>query len=527
MTTPNVNVPVAMPAGGAEITSFKAKGEGKEDQSFMDVLSIADSAARTKAPDKDIRTDIKAPKETKAAEASKAKDAQDVKKDSSGQNDKNVRETTKTEKKEAVRDDAKTDTEIKEAVETVKDTIKDKLGITDEELAQVMETLGLTMADLIDPKAMTDIVAAVNEVTPVDIVADDALSGMVRELQSTVREVTSDLIQKLDVTPEEFKELKNTFAEKETDTTEYEVVSPNPEKTTTENTKDLEVIKDEADFKPERDTVRTPAEAVNQTEAQPDRTERISDENKGGQEVSLNVRVEDRRTQNAMTGGDQTEDQDQSKASPEDIFRSTGRARHTEARADMTAHNNNIFMQNLNTAVENTLEAITGTEAGMQRGTMADAMELIRQIGSQIRAVIDNETQSLQMQLHPQSLGRLNVELVSKAGQLTAQFEAENASVKAALETRLAELKETLEQRGVRVESVEVTVASHEFEQNLMGGGQSGAASEQPGGRARRTRSINLGDDEIPGIDGGEITEEERIARDMMAANGNSVDYMA
>ena len=98
MTTPNVNVPVAMSAGGAEITSFKAKGEGKEDQSFMDVLSIADSAARTKAPDKDIRTDIKAPKETKAAEASKAKDAQDVKKDSSGQNDKNVRETTKTEK---------------------------------------------------------------------------------------------------------------------------------------------------------------------------------------------------------------------------------------------------------------------------------------------------------------------------------------------------------------------------------------------------------------------------------------------
>jgi flagellar hook-length control protein FliK len=210
-----------------------------------------------------------------------------------------------------------------------------------------------------------------------------------------------------------------------------------------------------------------------------------------------------------------------------DILRSEGRARHTETRNETAAHNNNIFFQNLTNAVENTLDNMSVTEARTPASTIADAMDLINQINSQIRAVIDNETQSLSMQLHPQSLGRLNVELVAKAGQLTAQFEAENASVKAALETRIAELKETLEQRGVKVESVEVTIASHEFEQNLMGGEQSGTASEGSQGRGRRNRSINLNEAEKEGSEGEDAPEDEKIAREIMAANGNSVDFTA
>ncbi len=532
MTTPNVNSPVMIPAGGQEITSGRTKGE-REDQSFMDVLSMADSAAKTKAPEKNIGTDIKtnSPKETKKAEKTQP---EDVKKDSSGADNKEVRETAKTEKKENVREDSKTDNTVKEAVQDIKEEIEEKLDISDEELIQVMETLGLTMTDLLDPKTMTDIVAAVKEVTPVDILSDDSLSGIVTDLQGQVREITSDTMQKLDMTPEEFK---NTLAELKN---EYEVVSPLPE--TKENTQDLKVsdfekdltevadrtevkapeVKDLKDQEPRSEAVRTPAEAVKTEELQPDRTERISDEDKGSRDVNLNVTVKDQRDQ-----GDQTGNSFGSRTSQDDITGSEGRVRHTEPRAETAANNNNIFFQNLNTAVENTLEAMTGTEASVPGANTADAMNLINQISSQIRAVIDNETQSLSMQLHPQSLGRLNVELISKAGQLTAQFEAENASVKAALETRLVELKETLEQRGVRVENVEVTVASHEFEQNLMGGEQSGAASEGSQGRGRRTRSINLNDDAVDGIDGEDTTEEEKIARDMMAANGNSVDFMA
>ncbi len=545
MTTPNKIMPGMMPAGVQEITSGRTKGEVKEDQSFMDVLNIADSASKARAPEQRsgseaVRQDPKQTKVSNEVRDNNDSAPEDVNRDLSKEAGEDVSGTAKTKDDKAVQDTSKNDGRIDAAVEDVKAAVEEKLEISDEELIQVMETLGLTNADLLDPRAMPEIVAEVKDVAPVDMLTDSELTGIVTDLQSSVREITSDLIQEMDITPEEFK---NTLAQLKN---EYEVIptEPGTEVTRTEETRTAdfgEVIADTADdqgrsvkadgtethekISPERDTVRTPAEAVavpRKEEALQDRTERISEEQKGGNdEVSLNVTVKTEQDQNAGTGNGQEDPSG-------DIQRSEGRARHTEARAE-TAHNNNsIFIQNLTNAVENTLEAAAVNESAAPGSAMPDAMDLIRQINSQIRAVIDSETQSLSMQLHPQSLGRLNVELVSKAGQLTAQFEAENESVRAALETRIVELKEALEQRGVRVESVEVTVASHEFEQNLMGGEQSGNASQGSGGSGRnRTRSINLNDTDIEGIDGEDISEDERIARDMMAANGNSVDYMA
>ena len=377
------------------------------------------------------------------------------------------------------------------------------------------------MVDLLDPKTMVDIVAEVKDVTPVDMVADEELTGIVKDLQSTVREKTADLIQEMDVTPEEFKQ---TLADYKT---EYEVVSPGTEKeekfTDPREVKDDTMLKDQE--RPTRDdTVRTPAEAVREVriEAPEDRAGRISEEQEGGQEVSLNVTAKDNNDQGTQTGNGQYDPSD-------DIKGSEGSRAEVRAHAETAQHNNNnnIFFQNLTNAVENTLETMAASETASPSSTMVDAMDLINQINSQIRAVVDSETQSLSMQLHPQSLGRLNVELVSRSGQLTAQFEAESQAVKAALETRIAELRETLEQRGIRVENVEVTVATHQFEQNLMGGGQSGQTEENPGARSgRRSRSINLNDIGIGEADG-ELPEDERITRDMMAANGNSVDFTA
>ena len=528
-----MNAPVMMPAGAQEITSGKAKGD-REDQSFMDVLSIADSAAKSRAPEqssqiRDSKDQTRTPKETDKARQADDGRPVDVKKDSDNKDSKAVDESTNTDKtgksqKAENADKTKSDEGITKAAEDVKAAVEEKLGIPDEELTQVMETLGLTMADLLDPKTMVDIVAEVRDVTPVDMVADAELTGIVKDLQSVVREKTADLIQEMNITPEEFKQ---TLADYKN---EYEVVSPGTEKEEKFTDPREEVIRDDSDVRikdQERptadDTVRTPAEAVREvrTEAPEDRTGRISKEQEGGQEVSLNVTVKDNSDQGTQTGNGQNDPSG-------DIKGSEGNRANTRAHAETAQQNNNIFFQNLTNAVENTLETMAASEtAGTSSSTMVDAMDLINQINSQIRAVVDSETQSLSMQLHPQSLGRLNVELVSRSGQLTAQFEAESQAVKAALETRIAELRETLEQRGIRVENVEVTVATHQFEQNLMGGGQSGQAEENPGARSgRRARSINLNDIGIGEADG-ELPEEERITRDMMAANGNSVDFTA
>ena len=522
MTTPNVNAAGMMAVGAQEITSGKTKGKA-DGQSFMDIMNLADTSGNVNAGY--AGQDVGAAKNTKDMAKAQYKDVKssrpdetqkekpsDVKKDANGdKGTARVEDTSKTQKTAKTEDSTKQDQKIVEAAEEVKGAIEEELQISDEEMDQILEILGITTVDLLDPKVITDIVAQVKDVTPVDIVSNEELTNLVSSLQGEVREITSDLIQEMDITPEEFKEavaeVKN----------EYEAVSPIPE----EETKDFDPEKVREDDKSLNDTVRTPAEAVSvrpeRAEEHQGRTERIPDE-EGRREVSLDINVRNESSAQDNTGTSEGSSQD-------DLFRSQGRAeRHVRGEAQSTA-NNNIFFQNLTGAVENAIEAAEA-QTPTPGTTMVDAMDLIDQISSQVRAVVDNETQSLAMQLHPQSLGRLNVELVSKGGQVTAQFEAENASVRAALESHIAELRETLEQRGLRVENVEVTIASHEFEQNLMGGQQSDN-TEHGSGRRSRTRRINLNDMDVEGFPDEDIDEGERIAREMMAADGNSVDFTA
>ncbi len=521
MTTPKVNAAGMMAVGAQEITSGKTKGKA-DGQSFMDIMNLADTSGNVNAgyAGQDVGA-VKNPKDTAKAQYKDVKSSrpEEVKKEKPSDVNKDVNrdkvttkaeDTSKTQKTAKTEDNTKQDREIVEAAEEVKGAIEEELQITDEEMDQILEILGLTTVDLLDPKVITDIVAQIKDVTPVDIVSNEELTDLVSSLQGEVREITSDLIQEMDITPEEFNkavaEVKN----------EYEGVSPIPVET-----KDFDPKKVRDDDRSPNDTVRTPAEAVSvrpeRAEDHQGRTERIPDE-EGRREVNLDINVRNESAAQDNTGTSEGSSQD-------DLFRSQGRAeRHTGGEAQNTT-NNNIFFQNLTGAVENAIEAAEA-QTPISGTTMVDAMDLIDQISSQVRAVIDNETQSLAMQLHPQSLGRLNVELVSKGGQVTAQFEAENASVRAALEGHIAELKETLEQRGLRVENVEVTIASHEFEQNLMGGQQS-ENTEQGSGRRPRTRRINLNDMEVEGIPDEDIDEGERIAREMMAADGNSVDFTA
>ena len=152
--------------------------------------------------------------------------------------------------------------------------------------------------------------------------------------------------------------------------------------------------------------------------------------------------------------------------------------------------------------------------------------DMMRQIMDFMRIQVKPEVSSLEMQLHPASLGTLQIHVASKGGMLTANFITENETVKAALESQMVQLKESFAEQGVKVEAIEVTVQTHQFEQNLEQGrdGQSRQETDRAG--RTRTRRIHLGD-----MDALEISEqleaEDQITVQMMAANGQTVDYTA
>ncbi len=148
------------------------------------------------------------------------------------------------------------------------------------------------------------------------------------------------------------------------------------------------------------------------------------------------------------------------------------------------------------------------------------ATDIMNQIMDYMKIQLNAETSSLEMQLQPESLGTLQIRISAKEGLMTAQFTTASDSVKAVLESQMVQLQQQLESQNIKVDAIEVTVQAHAFESAL----QQGEERQQTGNEKKeRTRRIDLNN-----LDSAEeIAEEDRIVAEMMAANGNTVDYLA
>lgn len=149
-----------------------------------------------------------------------------------------------------------------------------------------------------------------------------------------------------------------------------------------------------------------------------------------------------------------------------------------------------------------------------------DAKDVIRQVVEEIKLTVKADTSSFEMQLNPEHLGKINLQVAAKNGVVTAQIATETLEAKEIIQAQIATLKETLEQQGVKVEAVEVSVGTRSFDQNLDDQRESNnQESEQE--RPRRFRF------DIMEAEESELTSAEQIAREIMMANGNRINYTA
>ncbi len=152
-----------------------------------------------------------------------------------------------------------------------------------------------------------------------------------------------------------------------------------------------------------------------------------------------------------------------------------------------------------------------------------NTQDIMRQIMDYMRIQLKPDMSQLEMQLHPANLGTLQIHVASKGGVLTANFVAQNEAVKAALESQMVQLKDNFAEQGIKVEAIEVTVQTHQFEENLEQGQQKnqGSAEKKP-----RNRRITL-DGPLTMEELSEMDQEEQLAAEMMAASGSTVEYTA
>ena len=173
------------------------------------------------------------------------------------------------------------------------------------------------------------------------------------------------------------------------------------------------------------------------------------------------------------------------------------------------------------TVVDQIEQAVAKTEVTYTSYSTTE--NIMNQIQDVIKVIQTQDLTEMELQLHPATLGHVRVQLSVNEGVLTATFTTENEAVRAALESQMLVLKQNFEEQGIKVEAVEVTVASHAFERNLdsseNGAGEEGAPEKKKSGRRiSLTELMNEVEEE-------ELSDEDRIVAEMMRQNGNTVDY--
>ncbi|MBQ9549792.1 MAG: flagellar hook-length control protein FliK [Lachnospiraceae bacterium] len=513
--------------------SAKTDTGGGSDQSFEDVLTKTAEKSTTavsgKAP---VKKDGKDVGEAPGNESGRAKE--DVR-----GNDR-VPSSKEAPKDENVSEDTKD--AVKEAADTVKEEIKAELGVTEEDIILAMETLGLTFADLLKGENIGALTAELTGNDISEVVSNEELYSSVESIIGVQREVTTELLQEINLTPEEFREvLDSGVLEKEEVSGATEGTDPvlaaapvdteevRPEERIAEGTADRPAefqkilentesavnAENEKAITSEGNTAGTPAETVKAEEVTrgPDRQP----------EREVEVVLE----KVSFEAGETTEE------APAEHKESGGErqfgaeSRHQESiqggnpgviQMNETAE---VFTDNLTEAASETTSDIINSYERVQN--------IMNQVRDQIRISVNQETTTMEMQLNPESLGKVGLHIESKAGNVTAQFIAQDESVRAALETQVAELKNSLLQQGIKIESVEVTLASREFESNFLndeGRGNGDSPDREEAERTARLRRINLGaaGAEIPEE---EMSEEEALTLRMMRENGGTVDFSA
>ena len=335
-------------------------------------------------------------------------------------------------------------------------------SISEEELQGIMDDLGMTKMDLTDPASLNELLMNISGAQDsFALLTDENLYGNVKGIMNLQNELVGQAQEDLKLAPEEWQQTVAGIAQKT-------VAEP--------------VITVEMD-----DTVNTAAGSQTGEAAIPMQEPEI---------------LENQAAQNTQgeKAGDFGEKQEHA----------------------ANGEHGNLLLQNLKEG--NFLTQLQQTAQTEEAGPV-DTQDIMRQIMDYMKVSVKPDSSDLEMQLHPQSLGPLHIQMAAKNGVVTANFITENETVKAALESQMVQLKENFTEQGIKVEAIEVTVQTHQFEQNLeQGRDGSGSREAEAGVGKRRTRRINLNtafaEDEPQ-------TEEDRIAADMMSANGNTVDFTA
>lgn len=357
---------------------------------------------------------------------------------------------------------------VDEAADKMFSDTAEELSVTEEELLSVLQSLSLTPADLLTKEGLQQVVLAVSGETDfANFLTDETMFTTLQNLNGELQTTLSDLADELGISQDEVQDFLTALADKAGDASALQAEVLSAEEFSTEKTED----------------------AITDVKKGSD-TENITGD-KAASEVTVPGKETGKQTEKETSGEEKSFTGDKTFDNFAQSFK-TGQTQNTQAAAEVTPH--------FDVETEN----------------------IIRQITDYMRGNVTDGVSEMDMQLHPANLGSVHIHLEAKEGVLTAQFTAQNESVKAALESQMIQLKDNFEEQGLTVESIEVMVSSQKFDQSYE---EAESHANDTGSRSGRQRTRRAGlhvsmEDE-------ELSDEEILAKEVLKGQGSTVEFTA
>lgn len=451
--------------------------------------------------------------------------------------------------------------QIKEAFSQIKEKLVAKVAesfdVPEEDVVNAMEQLAMNVLDFLQQDSLKDLAITVTgEESKISLVTDESLMenyqtmcGEVEEVFATLTEPeaqafeeVTEVLQKaedtinglsgqLDVTKSQQTELM-IWSEKPQIT--MEVLPEQPTAQTEELPQAITELVEATEVSQETAPQQTTAQQVQTDALQADNFTEVSKvsgqsavaeelpnpvirdnasdetvEQADGQNMRVEVTVEDSAKEQVTEEHSEKQQGEDAQSQPKDE-----KTQSLKTTGEAPAVHSNTTVQTITT--ENQVQTIVKTQESSYDG-------IVRQIVEQVKVEFKPDTVSMELQLTPENLGKVKLHVASKEGMITAQLFVQNEAVKNAMEAQLMVLRDAMQQQGIKVEAVEVTVQTGAFAENLEQNSQQRKKEAENESKSYQKKGINL----LQGLDEDSMNEEELLRAHIMQESGNSVDMNA
>lgn len=460
-------------------------------------------------------------------------------------------------------------------IQQVMEVIQSATGCSDGELINAMDNIGAQPSDLLSLETIKNIVLELNGLSsPQELLTSQEAYNQFADVIGQVQPLTEDFMAEYGFTPEQFEDMPEIV--KQFLPQEIEM----PDMTQEGNTSD--VAKLQQDKMPESnisDKVQQDKMPIAETKSNIEYIENVPDEevvvkhekteNTEIIENSVNVPKQDAQpvskeiTEEVIVESDDYKNQQKDTVNPQkeyvvndktaDTAENDITLQKTQSEPEMNQNSNNSgekqqdagikqndagkevevhtsdkknvnimdFTEISNNLFEHIKESVSEVHT-TETSQVSFATRIFNQVMEGIKVLSGEDMSSMEMQLQPENLGKLNIQVISKNGIITAQIITQNEAVKQAIESQMFVLKDNMNNHDIAIEDVEVTVSSHAFEQGMDNGSHENSENKQ-----KKRKFVS--EDDLQSVNAADIKaiKEEILEEAMKEQNGSTVSYTA